>query len=172
MIRLAEEGDVKSLMEIYNYEVLNGTSTFDTEAKTYSERLKWFSAHTGKYRLIVSEENGIALGYASLSQYHPRKAFFPTAEISVYVNKNCRGRGVGKELMRGILSVAKKEKSFATIVAQITSENAVSKRLHEEFGFKYVGTINDVGFKFNRFLSLDIYEYSLKNEFVQGGTLG
>lgn len=172
MIRLAEERDVESLMEIYNYEVLNGVSTFDTEVKTYDERLCWFKAHADKYRLIVSEENGKTLGYASLSPYNLRGAFYPTAEISVYVDKNCRGRGVGKALMRRMLSIAKEEKSFSTILAQITSENAVSKRLHEELGFKYVGTLNDVGFKFNRFLSLDIYEYSLKNESINGGNLG
>jgi len=159
-------------MEIYNYEVLNGVATFDTEVKTYSDRLDWFNAHSGKYRLIVSEEKDSVQGYASLSPYHQRKAFFPTAEISVYVDKDCRGRGVGKALMRAILSIAKEEKSFAAIVAQIASENAVSKRMHEEFGFKYVGTLSDVGVKFGRFLSLDIYEYSLKSEFVSGGKLG
>lgn len=162
MIRLAREEDIPALTEIYNYEILNGVATFDVEKKTYEDRLSWFKAHGGKYRLIVSEENGVVEGYASLSPYHPRKAFECTAEISVYIGKEYRGRGIGKALAKEIMFAAEKEKNFVSIVSQIESSNAVSKRLHEELGFEYVGTLKDAGIKFGKRLSLDIYQYMLQ----------
>lgn len=159
MIRLAVRDDIPALADIYNYEVLNGVATFDTDEKSYEDRLAWFNLHVGKYRLIVSEEGGIIKGYASLSPYHPRKAFCCTAEISVYVGKGYRGKGVGKALLKEILSLAEKDDAFISIVSQIESSNEISGRLHKELGFKYVGTIKDAGVKFKRRLSLDIYQY-------------
>lgn len=159
MIRLAAKGDIPALTEIYNYEVLNGVATFDMDEKSFEDRLAWFNLHVGKYRLIVFEEEGIIKGYASLSPYHPRKAFGCTAEISVYVGNNFRGLGIGKALMRELLSLAEKDNAFISIISQIESSNVVSEKLHAEFGFKYVGTIKDAGVKFGKRLSLDIYQY-------------
>jgi len=158
MIRLARSGDIPALAEIYNYEVLNGVATFDVEARSYSDRLAWFNAHQGKYRLLVYDE-GVIKGYASLSRYHDRKAFDCTAEISVYVGKDFRGKGIGKALAKEVLFLAEKDKAFVSVVSQIEASNAVSRRLHEELGFKYVGTLKDAGIKFGKRLSLDIYQY-------------
>lgn len=162
MIRPAEERDVSSLMAIYNYEVLNGLATFDTRVKTYDERLSWFNAHSGKYRLSVYEEGGAVLGYASLSPYNERGAFSHTAEISVYVERNSRGKGIGKALMAEILSEAERDGEFSVVISQITAGNTVSRNLHAALGFKYAGTLDGVGFKFGKRLSLEIYEYFIR----------
>lgn len=159
MMRAAVREDIPALMDIYNFEVLNGVATFDTDEKTYEERLAWFNLHVGKYRLIVFEEDKVIKGYASLSPYHPRRAFDCTAEISVYVGKDFRNSGVGKALMKEILSLAERDGEFISIISQIESSNAVSERLHKELGFKYAGTLKDAGFKFGKRLSLDIYQY-------------
>lgn len=158
MIRRAEQSDLKQIGEIYNYEILNGTSTFDTETKDEKYFLEWFKAHEGKYRIIVYEKDKVILGYASLSVYNARGAFSATSEISVYVKKNSRGKGIGTALMSEILREAKNENSFSAIISQITGDNIVSRLLHETFGFQFVGRLKKVGFKFGKPLDLDIYQ--------------
>lgn len=158
MIRRALKSDLEQIGEIYNYEVLNGTSTFDTVTKDEKYFLDWFKAHDGGYRIIVYEKDDVILGYASLSVYNPRGAFSPASEISVYVKNDSRGKGIGTELMREILREAKNDDSFSVIVSQISGENAASRALHESFGFQFVGRLKKVGLKFGRPLDLDIYQ--------------
>lgn len=55
MIRTAEPGDLKRLLEIYNYEVENGVATFDLHPRTMEERMKWFRAHNiANHPLLVA----------------------------------------------------------------------------------------------------------------------
>jgi len=96
LVRDAIEKDVDSINNIYNYEVLNGVATFDTEPKTYEERLEWLNHHSSKYPCIVVEKEGKTLAWGSLTQYSTRKAYDGTCEISIYVDKESRGMGLGK----------------------------------------------------------------------------
>ena len=74
-IRKARQEDLPSLLAIYNYEIEHGTATFDLNPKTLEERQKWFDLHSdGKYLLLVAEEDGEAVGYASLSPYQIGRA--------------------------------------------------------------------------------------------------
>ena len=94
-IRKAEAKDVPRLMDIYNYEVLHGTATFDIHPKDLSERMVWFQEHQERnHPLIVAEmEDGRVAGYASLSSYREKEAYAATAELSVYIAVECRGKG-------------------------------------------------------------------------------
>ena len=47
-IRKAEKKDIQALLDIYNYEVVNGVATLDLEPKTYTEWEAWFAAHNIK----------------------------------------------------------------------------------------------------------------------------
>ena len=97
-IRTAEEKDLKALTDIYNYEVLNGTATFDLNPVSTEERRLWFDAYNREnHHLIVAEdENGTVCGYASLSPYSSKKAYAPTVELSVYIAQPSRGKGIGR----------------------------------------------------------------------------
>lgn len=161
MIRIAQIEDVPALRDIYNYEILNNTASFDDEEKSMEDRLAWFHAHTGKYRLLVYEENEEILGYASLSQYRPRGAYDHTAEISVYVRKDSQGRSIGSALMKELLKQAKEERLFEEIVSLVTASNEVSNKLHDKFGFRLVGVLSNVGKKFGKKLSVNIYQLSI-----------
>lgn len=158
MIRKAELRDIPELMDIYNEAILNTTATFDTEEKSYENRLEWFYEHTGKYQILVKEAEGKIAGYASLSRYRDRKAFDAAVEISIYIHKEHRGRGIGQELMEAILETAEKCTEIETVISLITSENTVSIHLHEKYGFSYCGQIKNAGNKFGRKLSLNAYQ--------------
>lgn len=158
MIRRAEKRDIPALMEIYNDAILHTTATFDTEIKDMENRNAWFEEHTGRYVIYIYEECGIVAGYASLSRYRDRKAFDPAVEISIYIHKDYRGRGIGRSLMEETLSHAEQCEEIETVISLITSENTASIHLHEKFGFSYCGQIKNAGVKFGKKLSLNAYQ--------------
>lgn len=158
MIRRAELKDIPALMDIYNDAILHTTATFDTEIKEIEERRAWYEEHSGRYIIYIYEENGSVAGYASLSRYRDRKAFDPAVELSIYIHKDYRGRGIGRSLMRETLSYAERCSEIETVISLITSENEASIHLHEAFGFSYCGQIRHAGVKFGKELDLNAYE--------------
>ena len=80
-IRTAERRDLSAMLDIYNYEVKNGTATFDVEPRAGAAGEAWFAAHnTGNHPLLVAEEDGKVLGYASLSPYRDFDAYLQTVD--------------------------------------------------------------------------------------------
>lgn len=159
IIRKAKQRDLSAITDIYNYEVLNGTATFDIKPKSTEERQQWFDLHNKEnHPLIVSEnEEGKICGYASLSPYREKEAYRSCVELSVYVAHDSRRQGIATALMSEIINLAKKDKNTHTIVSVITAGNEASKKLHERFGFDFCGTISEVGMKFGKYLSIDNY---------------
>ncbi|HEV8292247.1 MAG TPA: hypothetical protein VGP94_10000, partial [Tepidisphaeraceae bacterium] len=73
-IRLAKEGDLSIINEIYNHYVVNSTCTYQLEPEKMEDRAKWFAAHGAKHPVTVAEVDGEVLGWGSLSQFHRRAA--------------------------------------------------------------------------------------------------
>ena len=139
----------------------NGTATFDVEPRAGAAGEAWFAAHnTGNHPLLVAEEDGKVLGYASLSPYRDFDAYLQTVELSVYVAPESRGRGIASALMEAVLRLAREDAGTHTVVSVIAGGNAASVRLHEKFGFTYSGALHEVGLKFGRYL--DIVNYELR----------
>lgn len=158
MIRRATRADIPELMDIYNDAILHTTATFDTEIKNMENRVAWYEEHIGRYVIYVYEEAGHVAGYASLSRYRDRKAFDSAVEISIYIHKDHRGRGIGRSLMTEILAFASECEEIETVISLITSENEASIHLHETFGFSYCGQIRNAGIKFGKKLNLNAYQ--------------
>lgn len=159
IVRQAVRADVPAMREIYNDEVLCGVATFDLYPRTMEDRVKWFEAHNvDNHPLIVAEEGGEVMGYASLSPYRDKEAYRSTVELSIYVGKAHRRKGAATCLMREILEMAKKDARTHLVVSVITAGNEASVSLHGRFGFTYCGTIHEVGEKFGRLLDIENYE--------------
>lgn len=159
-IRKANINDIQKMLEIYNYEVVNGVATLDIKPKTLEEWTEWFNKHTDHHPIIVAEDDTI-MGYASLSKYREKEAYSSTVELSVYVGHEYRNRGVATELMKNILEFAKNDTTIHMIISVITTGNEVSKKLHKKFGFDFCGTIHEVGYKHGKFQDIDNYELIL-----------
>ena len=159
-IRKAKIEDLETITEIYNYSIINSVATFDTVPKTMDYQKEWFYHHTDKYPLLVAEDTGGIVGWVSLSQWSDRCAYDKTAEISVYVNKNNQGRGIGNKLIVNIINCAKK-KNLHTIIARIDGENEISVHLHKKNGFNYIGSLKEVGFKFNKYIDVHLMQLIL-----------
>lgn len=153
-IRAAKDSDQQAIMEIYNDAVLNTTATFDTDPRTMEKQVEWFRKHKKNHPVLVAENNNVIIGWASLSPWSDRCAYDTTVEVSIYVHKDFRGRGIGSNLLEIITLEGKKENNH-TVISRISQGNETSIHLHEKFGYHHVGVMKEVGFKFGKFL--DVY---------------
>jgi phosphinothricin acetyltransferase len=163
-IRWAERQDVPGILEIYNEAVLNTTATADYEPQTLDKRLEWFDIReSGGYPILVAEERGRIVGWSSLSPYHSRPGYRFSAEISVYVAADWRGQGIGKLLLPPLLE-AGIARGLHAIVASIDSENEASIRLHAAHGFDMKCRLNQLIYKFDRWLDVVYMEKILSTD--------
>lgn len=160
ILRKASEHDLPEILEIYNESVANSLATFETETQTLDSRRHWFDSHCEIYPLIVAEEGGRVLGYSSLSGFQSNCGYRKTAELSVYVEKNHRGKGIGASLLTEILYQGRRL-GFHAVISSISTGNNVSIKLHEKFGFEKVAHLKEVGFKFGEWHDTDYYEILL-----------
>lgn len=162
LIRTAHPNDLPALVAIYNEQVLNGTATFDTVPVTIEERRAWLLDHNiDNHPLWVAEVDAKAVGYASLSTFNPKQAYASTVELSVYVDVSHRGQGIGRALAQAMIDWARDDARTHRIVSLVTTENTASMHLHERLGFRHVGTLDEAGTKFNRWLSVAFWELSV-----------
>jgi phosphinothricin acetyltransferase len=154
-IRPAQFDDLPGILDIYNEAVLNTTATYDYEPRTLEYRIAWFEQNRAlNYPMFVAAApEGRVVGWSSLKQYHDRIGYRFTAENSVYVAADQRGRGVGKLLMPPLIEAAH-ARGLHAILAAIDAENEASIRLHAAFGFERAGLFKQVGFKFGRWLDV------------------
>lgn len=158
-IRLAEERDLPELLAIYNEEVLHGTATFDVVPLTLEERMPWLKAHNvDNHPLITAvDDDGHLMGYASLSSYRPKDAYRTTVELSVYVARSDRRKGVASAMMTELLAMAEADPNTHLVVSVITSGNEASQKLHQRFGFTWSGTVPETGMKFGEWMGIETY---------------
>ncbi len=157
LIRRAKVEDIEKIREIYNEAVRNTTVTFDIEEKTYEDRLDWFKKYNNRYTLLVCEENNVILGWGSFSKYSDKLAYEGTCELSIYIDKNHRNKGIGKKILEELL-IKGKENGIRVILSRVTKDNKISKKIHDKYGFELVGTMKEVGYKFGRYLDVCIYQ--------------
>jgi L-amino acid N-acyltransferase len=153
-VRLAERRDAGAIRAIYNVEVAESTVTFDLVPRTLDEQVEWIGEHSGAHPAVVAvDEAGEVVGFGSLSPFHPRPAYRPTVEDSVYVRRDRRGHGVGRLVLDELLRLAS-DHGFHSVVARIVGGHKASIALHDACGFALVGTEREVGRKFGRWLDV------------------
>ena len=151
--RRATVADLKAITDIYNEAVVTTDATFDLETKTEEEQGIWLAGHDRMHPVFVAELDGTVVGWASLSEWSSRSAYAGTAEISLYIKEEFRGKGAGRKLLEDIMLEGEKV-GLHTVLARITTGNNVSIRLHESAGFEQVGVMREVGQKFGRMLDV------------------
>jgi L-amino acid N-acyltransferase YncA len=154
LIRPAVSSDAEPIAEIYNQSVLSSVATFDTEPRSLKAQHEWMAHHDARHPVLVAAENGTVVGWASLSPWSDRCAYDDTAEISIYVDREHQGRGIGRRLMGTLLDRAR-SLGLHTIVARIADGSAASLQLHRSAGFQDIGVMREVGWKFGR--RIDVY---------------
>ncbi|MDN0081258.1 N-acetyltransferase family protein [Crenobacter sp. SG2305] len=139
--RLATAADLPAIVAIYNSTIPSRQVTADLEPVSVENRQDWFDAHqTPRRPLWVLEQGGEVLGWASLSDFYGRPAYQGTAELSVYLREDCRGRGLGRRLLDEALERAP-ALGIDTLLGFIFGHNLPSLTLFERYGFSRWGTL-------------------------------
>ena len=161
-IRKARLENLEEITDIYNDAILKTTATFDAEPKTMDEQREWFERHGSNYPILVAEEEGAIVGWASLSPWSDRCGYSDTAEISLYVKERYRRKGIGKKLAEAILGKGR-DAGLHTVIARISEGNDVSIHIFETCGFNHIGIMKEVGKKFGRLIDVHLMQKIYEN---------
>ena len=152
-IRPAELRDLAAITAIYDPAVRYGTASFEIEPPDEAEMARRYEAlRADGYPYLAAEQDGTLAGYAYAGPYRPRPAYRWTIESSVYVAPHAQRRGVGRALLQQLI-LESESCGFRQMIAVIgDSANDASIQLHRAAGFRVVGTLDNVGYKFDRWL--------------------
>jgi phosphinothricin acetyltransferase len=151
VVRAAKDSDFDELIGIYNHYVVGGGATFDLEPIPVDRSREFFAhySHAGPHRLLVASRKDRVVGYATSGQLRSRPAYDSSVEVTVYLDPDEGGRGIGSLLYQQLFADLQTE-GLHRALAVIAQPNPASVALHRRFGFTEVGTMHEVGRKHNR----------------------
>jgi len=162
LIRSARESDVPAICAIYGHYVRTSKATFETEPPGTDEmerRRQDVLAHGLPY--LVAELDGLVAGFAYAAPYRVRPAYRFTAEDSVYIHPDHAGQGLGRLLLAEMIAACRQAGRTQLISVIGDSGNVASIALHEKLGFRHVGVLRRVGFKFDTWVDTVLMQRDL-----------
>ena len=164
--RFATVEDASKILEIYKYYIENTTITFEYDVPTFVEFKERIKNTLLEYPYIVCEYKNEILGYAYAHKVWMRAAYQWDAELSVYIDKDYTGNGLGKKLYKILIEILKLQ-NVVNVYGCVTYPNEKSDKLHESFGFKKIGIFENSGYKFGKWIGVTwfhkaILEYEKK----------
>ena len=157
-IRPARPDDAKEIARIFNQGVQDRAATFENAYVTPEERYLWLVARPDRYPVLVAEVKHTMMGWASLTPYSPRRCFDGVAELSLYIDRNLRGHGVGQELMKAMQNVAR-EKGYYKLIGRVMADNEPARKLCQLMGWREVGVYEKHGKLGNEWHDLVLLEH-------------
>lgn len=163
LVRDSTEADLPAITDIYAHHVRHGTGSFELDAPTLEEmtRRRADVLANGFPYLVTCAGDGRVLGYAYANHFRLRPAYRFTAEDSIYVAQDARGRGVGKRLLAELLARCEARGCRQMLAVIGDSANTGSIALHAASGFRFAGTLRATGWKFERWLDTVIMQREL-----------
>ena len=157
------ERHAEAILAIFNEAIVHSTALYDYQPRTLQSMVAWFEAkRKGNFPVVgIEDEQGKLLAFGSYGSFRAWPAYKYTVEHSVYVHKEHRGQGLGRQVLQLLIARAREQQLHA-LVAAIDASNTGSVTLHERLGFQHVGTLPQVGFKFGRWLDLAFYQLLLE----------
>ena len=162
IIRDAVDGDFSAIAAIYADHVLTGLASFEEKPPTagdLTERWRLVLSHGLPY--IVAESDGRVAGYGYAGPYRSRSAYRFTVEDSVYIARGSGGQGLGSALLAALIERCEAGPWRQMVAVIGGSDNHASIKLHRKFGFRHVGTLERVGFKFGRWVDSVLMQRAL-----------
>lgn len=153
-IRPAQSRDLPAITEIFNEAVVGTTASYALDPVTVDDRRAWFERLTGaECPVLVLEDDGEVIGYASYAQFRPLAGYAHTVEHSVYIRSGRRAAGGGRMLMLALLDYAR-GRGVHVMVGVVDGSNEDSLAFHRKLGFVESGRLPEVGRKFDRWLDV------------------
>ena len=164
LVRNSRDADVPAMLAIYLHHIRKGVDPrhqgdIETpDADDIKRRRK--SMLRRKMPHIVAEENGEVLGYAYAVPFRKRPAYRYTVKHSIYIRADQLRRGLGRRLMEALIDACAAA-GFRQMIGYIDAANEPSLAIHEKFGFRRVGFLPQVGFKFGHWTDTIMVQRSL-----------
>jgi L-amino acid N-acyltransferase YncA len=166
IVRPCFQQDLEQVQLIYGHHVMTGTGTFELDPPSLEEMTQRWThvVDSGWSYLVASPTSDLSrvLGFAYAGQFRARAAYAKTFEDSVYVAPSAMRQGVGALLIAELLATLRTDGVREVLAVIGDSANYGSIQLHEKAGFKHVGTLQRVGFKFDRWLDVVMMQRSLR----------
>ena len=143
-VRAAAAADAAAIARIYNQGIEDRLATLETELRTPDERRQWMAARGPRHPVVVAETGGEVVGWASLNRFNPRPAYDHVADISVYIERGWRGRGVGRRLIEALVALGR-ALDYHKLVLAAFPFNAAGMALYQRAGFRAVGVYREQG---------------------------
>ena len=163
-VRPSREADVPAMLAIYLHHIRHGVepgAARDVEAPDFEDlKRQRKTMHRGRLPHLVAERAGVVLGYAYAVPFRKRPAYRYAVKHSIYVHHEHLGRGVGRLLMAALIDVCAAA-GYRQMIGYIDAANQASLRLHASFGFRQVGLLPAIGYKFGRWTDTAMVQRSL-----------
>jgi phosphinothricin acetyltransferase len=143
-IRGASVADAAAICLIYNQGIEDRVATLETELRTPTERVEWLRARDARHPVLVAEAEAGVVGWASLNVFNARRAYDHVADLSLYVEREWRGRGVGSRLLEALI-VGARDLGFHKLVLAAFPWNEAGMRAYRRTGFRDVGIYREQG---------------------------
>ncbi|MBE7681228.1 MULTISPECIES: arsinothricin resistance N-acetyltransferase ArsN1 family A [Paenibacillus] len=144
ILRQAIESDLRSILTIYNQGIEDRIATLETELKDESYMYEWFKKHQGRYTVLVAEANKVVIGWASINAYNPRSAYDGVGDLSIYIHRDHRGKGIGQQLLQKLEDIGK-QNNFYKFVLFTFPFNTLGQSLYHRAGYREVGVFQNQG---------------------------
>lgn len=160
-LRDATPDDFPAIATIYAHHVLYGSASFEETPPDLDELLRRHAAVRGQgLPWIVAELDGKVAGYCYATPYRPRAAYRYTIEDSIYIDESCRGRGLGRTLLKALIERCETG-PWRQMIAVIADPRGGSLALHGSLGFERIGTLHAVGFKHDEWRDTTLMQRAL-----------
>ena len=159
-VRPATGRDAEAICRIYNQGIEDRVATLETELRTQAERLEWLTARGPRHPVLVASADGEVVGWGSLNRFNPRPAYDHVVDLSVYVERSWRGRGVGGRLLAALIESARRLHYHKMVLAAFPT-NGAGMALYERLGFSRVGVYREQGLLDGRWVDVVIMEQLL-----------
>jgi len=144
-VRDAGATDVAAIARIYAQGVHDRMATLESDPKSDDEIAEWlFAEPPGRYPIVVALASGEVVGWAALRPYSHRCAYRGVGDLSVYVARESRGKGVGGRLLAALEQRARAS-GIHKIVLFALSDNRTGRALYDKHGFCEVGVHREHG---------------------------
>lgn len=148
-----EEKHLQTVRDIYNYYVAHTTVSFDLDAATI-DKIRELTLHADpRFCSFAICDEGSVIGYMMLSPFIKKHSCARTAEITIYLNAQQKARGIGSQALH-YLEACAREHGFHTLIAVICTENEPSMRMFQNQGYQLKGILEQVAYKFDRYLDV------------------
>ena len=162
-IRGATSADAGAICRIYNQGIEDRVATLETMLRTPEERRQWMESRGPRHPVLVAEREGGVVAWASLNAFNPRPAYDHVADLSIYVERASRGKGVGGVLLARVIETAS-DIGFHKIVLAALASNRAGEALYTKLGFRRVGVYREQGLLDGRWTDVLLMDRLLDEE--------